>query len=227
MTTVDLSVRVCNGRLTQIGQSFRKARKAARQAVFQCECGTRKIIDQPAVKDGSTTSCGCVGRAKTILRNQTHKYGLQTEESKVIRGTGANRSGAYRSWKAMHQRCRQVHPHRHWKFYGAKGINVCEEWNDFAVFHAQMGDRPKGFTLDRVDGDKDYCAENCRWVSWRDQNLNKKWEEVPHTVMVEYNGESLCLKQATEKAGLNYVTVHARIRNLGWSVERALTTPVK
>ncbi len=143
-----------------------------------------------------------------------------TENTTDGKGTRGNRSGAYRSWTAMRWRCNQKPGHRQWKYYGAKGIKVCERWNSFSAFLEDLGPRPDGHTLDRRDGDKDYCKENCRWASWSDQNLNKKFSQVEH------EGEMIELKKYAREAGLNYHTIHSRIHAHGWSVGEAIKTPV-
>lgn len=143
-----------------------------------------------------------------------------TENNADGRGPVNNRSGAYRSWKAMRQRCNQKPGHRHWGYYGAKGITVCPRWNDFFLFLEDMGPRPDGATLDRRDGSKGYSKENCRWASWSEQNANKEFTTV------EIDGNSVGIKSASREIGINYSTVHARINLHGWTAEKALKTPV-
>jgi hypothetical protein len=84
------------------------------------------------------------------------------------------KSSEYRIWTHMRGRCNNKTDARY-ADYGGRGIKVCKRWNDsFAAFYADMGKRPKGLTLDRIDNDKGYSKKNCRWATYRDQNLNKR-----------------------------------------------------
>jgi hypothetical protein len=91
---------------------------------------------------------------------------------------GMVRTGAYNSWYAMKQRCSNPR-HKGWKYYGARGIGFDPRWVKFEAFHADMGDRPEGMTLDRIDYDKDYGPGNCRWATWREQRKNQIREKDP------------------------------------------------
>ena len=103
------------------------------------------------------------------------------------------------------------------KHYGAKGITYCERWKSFANFLADMGQRPEGKTLDRIDPSKGYEPANCRWLTPTEQIRTRR-------NALTYNGQPLI--EACEERGLKYNTVARRIKQLGWSVERALNEPV-
>ncbi len=96
----------------------------------------------------------------------------------------------------------------------------CEEWNDFSEFLRDMGERPKGTTLDRIDNSGDYCAENCRWASLETQGRNKRTNRI-----VEYAGEKMPLVELSERTGTPYGRLFDRIFRSGWAVERAVTEP--
>lgn len=126
----------------------------------------------------------------------------------------------YRVWTDMKRRC--VNPkHKAYPRYGARGISVCERWlNDFAAFVADMGEKPEGMTLDRIDNAGPYSPENCRWATWREQNNNRR-----STRKLEWDGRTQSLRQWSRELGINHVTLRRRLEH-GWTVERALTTPV-
>lgn len=129
-----------------------------------------------------------------------------------------NDSAAYRRWSGMKSRC--MNPNSHiWKYYGGRGIKVCERWigrNGFKNFYADMGE-PNGLTLDRINNCGNYEPGNCRWATMKEQAQNRRKTGVPP------NPNSL--RQRAKAAGLTYLLVYFRIKRGGWSEERALSTP--
>lgn len=128
----------------------------------------------------------------------------------------------YQIWANMLQRCGNRN-RPDWIHYGGRGITVCPEWRKFETFLSDMGVAPDNRTLDRIDNAKGYCKANCRWASYREQRLNSRAHLRPLT----FNGETRLLKDWAEHLGLRRVTLSRRINQLGWSVERALSTSVK
>lgn len=114
----------------------------------------------------------------------------------------------YRVWKNMRARC-YAPCNIHMGKYQEKGIKVCERWDSFDNFYNDMGDRPEGYTLDRIDGDKDYSPENCRWATWSTQAKNRKGFNVDIT----YNGKTQCLKDWAKEYNIPYVTLVMRMKN--------------
>ena len=123
----------------------------------------------------------------------------------------------HNTWKMMLQRCSNPNHHA-FNRYGGAGITVCERWRSYKNFLADMGERPDGKTLDRIDGKGSYEPENCRWATWEEQHANKDWA-------LKVDGEMLI--RLCEERGLPYQTVWTRIKRYGWSVEDALNRPLR
>lgn len=112
----------------------------------------------------------------------------------------------YSSFQAMRQRCNNPNnPAYH--NYGGRGIKVCPEWDNFTKFYADMGDRPPGYELDRIDTNGDYCPENCRWVDRITQARNKRSNKL-----ITCNGKTMLLCEWAEYLGENMDTLHARMK---------------
>jgi hypothetical protein len=121
-------------------------------------------------------------------------------------------------WKSMVQRC--TNPRNpSYPSYGARGITVCDRWRSYAQFAADMGPRPEGASLDRIDGTKGYEPGNVRWATKKEQGLNRST-----TRLVEFRGTSLSILDWARRTGIDDATIGRRL-DRGWSVERALTTP--
>ncbi len=121
----------------------------------------------------------------------------------------------YKTWESMRLRCSNPKA-TGYHHYGGRGITICDEWSDFWAFVADMGDRPKGHTLDRIDHEGPYSPENCRWATAKQQQRNRR-----NNHLIAFNGKALCVSAWAEELGLNKVTLLARLRR-GWPVERAL-----
>ena len=128
-------------------------------------------------------------------------------------------SSTYRSWQAMRRRCYNPNDVGYSR-YGGRGITVCLRWSYFENFLEDMGERPEGLTLDRLDTDGPYCKDNCRWATKAEQSVNKS-----NCRQITFEGKTHCISEWARKVGVGFFTLRSRL-NRGWSVERALTTNV-
>lgn len=131
-----------------------------------CDCGGEKVVPNGSLTSGSTQSCGCLSREKKAERvaQYRHKHG---------HATGGKTSPTYFTWQGMVSRCSDK-ARSNYKYYGGAGVKVCERWLEFANFLEDMGDRPDGMTLDRIDPFGDCHRENCRWADKKTQARNKR-----------------------------------------------------
>lgn len=166
----------------------------------RCKCGTQTSVLTTNLTKGNSTSCGC-RRLET-----NHKHGMA--------GTPQ-----WHAWQAMRQRCENP-KNPDFRNYGGRGIKVCEKWSKFALFLEDMGLRPPGFDIDRIDNNGDYEPGNCRWVS-RKENLNNR----RNNRIVTWHGETLPLTTWAERLGVNPTTLFTRLHR-GWSIEEIMTKPV-
>ena len=124
---------------------------------LRCDCGREVTAVLNGVRTGNVRSCGCLRSEASAARVRTH---------------GMTRSRTYRIWRHMLNRCRmQQHPK--WHRYGGRGIAVCEAWQRFEGFLADMGEAPAGLSIERVDNDRGYEPGNCRWATFDEQAANR------------------------------------------------------
>ena len=168
-----------------------------------CDCGNEKIVVLGNLKTGKSTNCGCEKLKKQMGNTWSKKHGMSF-------------SREYRSWESMLNRCEKTND-REYPMWGGRGIKVCERWHDFNNFYADMGERPKGTTLDRIDNNGDYEPSNCRWATAKTQSNNRR-----NNTLITYNGRTQTLQQWADEVGIGATTIHNRISNLGWSIEEAM-----
>ena len=133
---------------------------------------------------------------------------------------GMSKTSTYKSWEAMIQRCSNASL-KSYKNYGGRGISVCYEWTKFEKFYADMGIKPNGCSIDRIDVNGNYDKLNCRWSSMKQQNRNRR-----NNRLIEFNGETMCINEWAESLGINKRTLLNRLTN-GWEIKKALTHPVR
>lgn len=176
-----------------------------------CLCGNKVVVPRQKVMSGHTKSCGCLREDETRNRKTTHGHNTKR------RGMTAT----YRTWRSMHQRCNNPNVVCFFR-YGGKGITICERWNSFESFLQDMGIRPEGHTLDRIDCFGNYEPENCRWATASQQARNRS-----NTLKLSWNDKTLTIFEWEEQTNIPAVALLHRVRYQGWTAERALTTPLK
>ena len=191
------------GRLTVI--RFDHSQNGKKYYLCQCDCGNLKTVSSHSLKSGNTKSCGCLHKEILTQRNKENRIHHPTSERLL------------RIWRAMLHRCYKE-TDEHYDYYGGRGIKVCDDWRDFENFQnwALANGYTDDLTIDRVDGDKDYCPENCSWTTMTVQNNHKS-----DTKWLTYKGKTQSLSDWCRELGLDYFRTKARLNSLGWSVEDA------
>lgn len=197
------------GRLTAIVKAKDKAKNRDSYWVCKCECGADRKVAQHHLKTGHAQSCGCIGLDRITKHNRSN-------------------SPTYKTWENMISRCFNSRA-TGYHLYGGRGISVCERWRSFESFFADMGERPKGKTLDRINTDGNYEPNNCRWLTVKEQANNTRRNR-----RVQYEGQSYTLAQLSELTQMGYKTlqqrldkgmsafdaVHVPLKNTGWRAKR-------
>lgn len=166
-------------------------------ALCRCVCGEMSHVWTNNLRHNKTLSCGCRGIPEELLYRKERT-----------------------TWECMKQRCDNPKSSAY-AHYGARGISVCSEWqSDFKAFVRDMGPRPPGASIERIDVNGNYEPGNCKWIPRSKQSSNTR-----RTRRLNINGEELCLSDAARKAGMTPNTLRARLR-YGWDLNRALTDPV-
>ena len=198
-------------RLTVIQRDYAR-RRWGRFWFCRCECGNLVHVSSKNLIKKHTGSCGClhkelVGRRAREAAFHGHcKNGTSTTE--------------YRIWTGMKDRCLNRNTPQ-WINYGGRGIKVCERWLKFENFFEDMGKRPEGLSLDRINVDGDYEPSNCRWATRSEQQQNKR-----NTKFIEINGVTKTFPEWQKEVGGHRTLVYERHKR-GWRGERLLLPPKK
>ncbi len=174
----------------------------------KCDCGVTKPVNSSNLLSGGSMGCGCARYSNMGVASTTHG---QTKNRKI--------PPTYHSWAGMKARCSNSR-HIGYANYGGKGIKVCERWLSYENFFEDMGEKPKGFSIDRIDANGDYTPENCRWASYTQQANNKTNNHV-----ISALGETKTLQEWANSTGVSHGSLLFRIYKAKWPLEKALTTP--
>lgn len=170
-----------------------------------CDCGTRKAVRGNDLRIGKSVSCGC-----SLVDNP------------VSRKHGEAGTRLYMVYHSIKARCYNKNSDDY-KHYGGRGICICDEWQDYEKFleWAISNGYHQGLTIERNNVNGDYCPDNCRWITQKEQTRNKRT-----TVYLTAFGETKTLISWAEEKGVNPDVIRSRIKR-GWSVESAIAAPLK
>ena len=192
--------------LVVLGEAYKSEKNKRWYVPCRCDCGMQKNVMCKNLLGGNTVSCGCYGRSIPRTGAKTH---------------GQSKTPAWRSYYAMINRCTNKDANNY-ASYGGRGIKVCDRWmQGFEFFYADMGNRPKGKTIDRIDVNGNYSDENCRWASEEEQVNNKQ-----STRYLTFKGRKQSVAQWAKECGIPRDSIIVRIE-LGWNIKDALTVPTQ
>lgn len=170
----------------------------------RCDCGKEFVAPAYSLRNNHTKSCGCLHTDRLRDRITTH---------------GQSRSPLYRVWIAMVRRCHCPNDNG-FQYYGGRGIEVCKEWRESVEqFFADMGPRPAGSSIDRINNDGHYEPGNCRWATTKEQSRNRR-----NNRFLTIRGRTLTIADWVSESGVDRGTVFFRLKR-GWSAESAVFTP--
>lgn len=181
----------------------RKSNRVGRNTYWDCicDCGAERTVSTSHLMLRHTQSCGCL--QKEITKKRATKHGMY--------GTSI-----YKIWAGMISRC-YTKSNPIYKYYGGRGVTVCDKWRAFDGFYADVGDRPEGKSLDRwPDMNGNYEPSNVRWATNTEQANNQK-----HTIFVEYDGEKISMRNLARKLGIDAGRLSQRLYR-GWCLEDAI-----
>jgi hypothetical protein len=207
---IDLTGRVF-GRWEVLGRAQNRANSGA-YWLCKCFCGRSKEVARRSLVSGCSNSCGC-------LRSELQSASMKTEKAQQARTIhGKTHTKEYKILATMKDRCYNPKNPKYHR-YGGRGIKICDSWlESVSNFIADMGLKPEGKSIDRIDNDKSYCKENCRWATYKEQAQNRVTN-----VNLSYAGTSQCASEWAAQLLVPKSKITQRLKR-GWSVEKTLTT---
>lgn len=194
------------GKLTVIERA-ENDNKGNVQWLCQCECGNKKVVRGSSLKSGNSHSCGCLIIENVKTRMSTHKMA---------------KTRLYKIWAGMKQRC--INPNTTgFENYGGRGIDYIPEWENFETFKewAIQSGYNDALTIDRIDVNKGYSPQNCRWANETQQARNKR-----SNLYFTYQNQTRCLKDWATYLKIDYLLLYGRIVTRHWDFEKAINTPI-
>jgi len=200
------------GRLVAIEPTDRRSRGVIIWRCI-CDCGNEHFTTSVRLHHKLVKSCGC-------LRGNYSYHGMF--------GTPT-----HKSWEGMKSRCNDPN-NSSYKYYGGRGIKVCERWHKFENFYADMGERPKGMTLDRINNDGDYEPRNCKWATYKEQRANSRpisrgpckqywfraWHKDQMCQYLSNNQHEFAEKHKLCSASISQCLLNKRKHHKGWIFQR-------
>ncbi len=165
-----------------------------------CKCGVERAVRTQHLNSGASAGCGCSANARLAKNKTSH---------------GLSRTREYTSWQMMKSRCDNPN-YTDYRNYGGRGITYCDGWARFENFVSDMGNRPDGMSLDRIDPNGNYSPENCRWATSVTQNRNTR-----RARFLEYDGQRMRVSDWAKHIGISQQGLQWRLKN--WPLEKALT----
>lgn len=179
------------GRLLAVSKLPNSVFAGSASWICQCECGTELLVRSAMLRRGLTRSCGCLRKDTTRKRMQTH---------------GLSKTPTYQIWAGMMGRC-FVNSHSAFERYGGRGITVCDRWLTFENFLNDMGERPDGLSLDRINNNGSYSPDNCRWTDVHTQLNNRRTSRF-----LTYQGRTQTHAEWERELGFGIGMIHNRLK---------------
>lgn len=193
------------GHLVVMGYAGKKSERTAWNC--RCDCGNEVVVLGVNLNSGNTKSCGC------------HKYDVVDK----FKTHGKSKTRIYRIWRKIKERCEKDYC-KEYERYGARGISLCNEWYNFMSFYnwSMLNGYRDDLTIDRIDNDKGYSPDNCRWVDILTQQNNRR-----NNIKYEYDGKMLTIPEIARIVGMQPNTLYDRIHRYGYTLEQAITKKVR
>lgn len=198
------------GRLTVLGPDEPKRNPSGYwiyRVKAKCECGRIATVYESKLRYGSTRSCGCLERQTSIRNLPKGGHGHARH---------GQRTPIYSTWRSMIDRCNSPST-TGYHSYGGRGIKVCDRWHNFLDFVADVGERPKRASLDRIDNDGNYEPSNCRWATHWEQAANRG-----NTIKVVFRGEAIHLAEVGRRVGIDAGNIRRYARRYKMDIQAAV-----